>query len=361
VTIALAAAVLYLQDPAQAAVDKAVKFLRSKVLAGRWERPTQEPESPDSNKEETYAELILWTLVATEQPAKDPALQKLLKLCLDRPVWRTYNVALLALALQKLDPAAHKETLLRCGQFFLDTQCSSGHWSYGAGYKPARPAPGGKLKKAPLPADMQLPHEGDFSNSQFAALGIRSCMDAGVEFPEEMIRSAREAWRRGQLEEGSWPYRGGGLAPRGYASMTLGGVAAVAIFDRALKDNPAEDESIARAVEWMGSNFSLEAHPGFHLKSEGMLNWFYYYLYAMERAGGLLGAEKFGAHDWYGEGSKRVIKLQRPGGSWKEPSAESEIAATCFAALFLYRATAPVDRPFGGRRRPKEIETGDKK
>lgn len=361
-TVAIVAAVLAVQEPAEAAVEKAVKFLKAKVMAGRWDRPAHTPtgESPDAQKEETYAELILWTLVATEQPAKDPAVQKLLKLCLDRPVWRTYNVALLALALQKLDSTAYKDRLVQCGQFFLDTQCPSGHWSYGAGYKPGRPG-GGRLKKAPLPDGMQLPHEGDYSNSQFAALGIRACMDACVEFPEEMLRMAREAWRSGQMEEGSWPYRGGGLAPRGYASMTLGGAAALAIYGRALKDNPAEDEQIARAVDWMASHFSLEAHPGFHLKTEGLLNWYYYYLYAMERAGGLLGVAKFGSHDWFAEGSKRLIKLQRPGGSWKEPSAEHEIAATCFATLFLFRPTAPVDQPFGGRRRSKEIQTEDKK
>lgn len=358
----LAPVILAMQDPAQAAVDKAVTFLKAKVTAGRWERPAQPgaDDTPDPSKDETYAELILWTLVATEQSPKDPALQKLLKLCLDRPVWRTYNVALLALALQKLDPAGHKDRLVQCGQFFLDTQCASGHWSYGAGYKPRRPG-AGRLQKAALPAGMQLPHEGDYSNSQFAALGIRACMDAGVEFPEEMFHRARESWRRGQLEEGSWPYRGGGLAPRGYASMTLGGVAALAIYDRTLRDKPSEDEQIARAVAWIGSHFSLESHPGFHLKTEGLLNWFYYYLYAMERAAGLLGVDTLGGHDWFAEGSKRLVKLQKPGGAWKEPSAEHEIAATCFATLFLFRPTAPVDQPFGRRRRPKEIETGDKK
>ena len=356
-----------LQDPPEkAAVEKGVKHLKSKVSAGGWTRADKDPDldAPQTPaREEAHAELALWTLAAAGVSDKDPALQKLLKLCADRPRWQTYNVALLAMALHRLDANAHRDLLAQCGQFFLDTQCKSGHWSYGSGYKSARrkvPAGSIKLKKGTLPTGMELPNAGDFSNSQFAALGARACIEGGVEFPDEMIRAAREAWVRGQLEDGSWGYRSEQFAPKGYATMTYGGVGATAFYSKCLKESVAENETVARGLDWISKNFSVETHPGFLRQPEGKIAWFYYQLYAIERAGDSLGLDKFGEHDWYAKGCERLVKLQKPGGAWTDPSTESELAATCFAVLFLARATPPLEVKPGSRPRPGQIETKDK-
>jgi len=357
-----------LQDPPEkAAFDKGVKHLKSKVSAGGWTRSDKDPDldvPQTPARDEAHAELVLWTLVAAGVSTEDAALAKLLRLCADRPRWQTYNVALLAMALHRIDANAHRDLIAQCGQFFLDTQCKSGHWSYGSGYKPAprRKFPAGpiKLKKGALPTGMELPNAGDFSNSQFAALGVRACLEAGVEFPEEMIRAAREAWVKGQLEDGSWGYRSEQFAPKGYATMTYGGVGATAFFSKLLKENAAENDTVLRGLDWISKNFSVETHPGFLRQPEGKIALFYYQLYAIERAGDLLGADKFGDHDWFARGCERLVKLQKPGGAWADPSTESELAATCFAVLFLARPTPPLEVKPGSRPRPGQIEARDK-
>lgn len=78
------------------------------------------------------------------------------------------------------------------------------------------------------------------------------------------------------------------------------------------------------------------------------------YLYGLERAGDLLGLRFFGKHDWYREGAEFLIGAQQAGGSWPgvakgAPNAhgETELLRTCFALLFLKRATIPPSVPLG--------------
>jgi hypothetical protein len=77
-------------------------------------------------------------------------------------------------------------------------------------------------------------------------------------------------------------------------------------------------------------------NPGFR-ESPGTIA---YYLDAVERLGILTGTEKIGNREWYPEGSKMLLETQRPDGSWK--LGENLYYDTCFAILFLRRATAPL-------------------
>jgi hypothetical protein len=76
------------------------------------------------------------------------------------------------------------------------------------------------------------------------------------------------------------------------------------------------------------------------------VNYSYYALYAMERAGRLYGTEFFGEHLWYAEGAKQLLASQNADGSWGEKPPEKSWSTptwdTCFAILFLRRATAPL-------------------
>jgi hypothetical protein len=83
------------------------------------------------------------------------------------------------------------------------------------------------------------------------------------------------------------------------------------------------------------------------------MNWTYYYLYGCERAGVLAGTYRFGAHDWWDEGAAWLLGQQSADGSWPVESVLSHQADTCFALLFLARATVPlVPLP------PKRVMTG---
>jgi len=57
-----------------------------------------------------------------------------------------------------------------------------------------------------------------------------------------------------------------------------------------------------------------------------------------------VGVEKVGGHDWYQEGAREIVGAQRADGSWKSSAYEHHhpVPETCFAVLFLKRATRPL-------------------
>jgi hypothetical protein len=73
-------------------------------------------------------------------------------------------------------------------------------------------------------------------------------------------------------------------------------------------------------------------NPAFHHR---------YYLYSLERFGTLYGTEAIGTHEWYVEGAKELLQTQRTDGGWVPKSGQT-VWDTCFAILFLRRATRPL-------------------
>ena len=67
--------------------------------------------------------------------------------------------------------------------------------------------------------------------------------------------------------------------------------------------------------------------------------FYYYYLYALERVGALTQRKWIGRHDWYREGAEELFRRQSQDGSWTSGGPESAEVDTCFALLFLKRAT----------------------
>jgi hypothetical protein len=73
----------------------------------------------------------------------------------------------------------------------------------------------------------------------------------------------------------------------------------------------------------------------------------FYHLYGLERAGRLTGQRFFGEHDWFREGSKFLVRLQHPDGSWYNGDLIGgydrwPIVSTSFALLFLSKGKTPV-------------------
>ena len=109
-------------------------------------------------------------------------------------------------------------------------------------------------------------------------------------------------------------------------------------------ENPQRSVEIAdRAVADLLEERNVVADPA-QSDEEKFLH--YYYLYALERAAILYGTETLGRHVWYVEGANWLLDGQKPDGSWdvgdRQWAPWNPVWDTCFAILFLKRATRPL-------------------
>ncbi len=324
-------------------------------------------------------ELEVWTFLHAGVPEIDPKFQEDLERVMKTPLERTYKVALRAMILEELDRVKHQDRIAQCAQFLVDNQAKDGQWSYGEpsefadempvaphvatpaaapAFVPAAPGRGRiKPKVAKTVAVRKRkdgPAGGDLSNSQYAALGLRACAEAGIAIPTDVLQRAVRSWTRAQhveprsaLPAGGWCYdEDDDHAP--YGSMTAGAVGALVIYDKLLGRNAwKRDPSIQAGLNWLSKHFSVTenpATPGSPASSRAARGTFYYYhLYALERVGGLCGLERIGPHEWYPLGARAILDAQQPDGSWTHASKYSQPPwETCFAILFLRRPTPPV-------------------
>lgn len=86
--------------------------------------------------------------------------------------------------------------------------------------------------------------------------------------------------------------------------------------------------SMKRALNWLSRNYNIRQSPKFH----------FYYLYTLERCASLAGVQRIGNNDWYADGTNFLLSTQEKNGSWKGGDS-GPLASTCFAVLFLMRAT----------------------
>ncbi len=349
------------------AVGMGVEFLKGRL------DPILDPKA-----EPRSLELVLWTLVHAGVSESDPDFQQLLKAMLEGRIERTYNAALQAMLLEELHRVKYQVRIQQCAQFLVDNQCQNGQWSYGtpslfandvhagmgrdmatvAVRTPIREYdPDGPRLKPRVKAFVRVwkkrdgPASGDNSNSQYALLGLRACHDAGIVLPQEVIRQAHRWWRDSQHDdpkrqpsEGQgWGY-GGRNQDRAYGSMTAGAVGSLAVCDYILREDWRKDRALQKGLLWLARHFEVKENP----EKDNPAQWLYYYLYALERAGVLAGVEKLGIHDWYARGARALLEAQQQDGSWQ---GGQPVQDTCFAVLFLRRATRPL----------VDVETGDGK
>jgi hypothetical protein len=209
------------------------------------------------------------------------------------------------------------------------------------------------VRKVKVERKRDGPAAGDNSNTMYATLGLRACHDAGILLPPTSVELAAKWWRETQTKASGvkapaiapegWCY-GGHSLHKGYGSMTAGGVGSLAICDYILGRDPKKDRELACGIEWLTKNFSVTYNPGPYEHANGEENsqhQYYYYMYALERAAILTGADQAGAvgATWFPKMSAALIDAQRPDGSWKASQAGSELNDTCFAVLTLRKAT----------------------
>ncbi len=330
------------------------------------------------NDKETfrYDELILLTALEAGWDRKDRRVLALVDRVLANPLDKTYHVSLRAVCLAALDPFKYQQELARCAQWLVDNQADNGQWGYG---KPVpTPAqypttgsgpiadidtgldPAASKKRAPKQIEISKGKStgdkgGDNSNSQYAALGLRACLSGLVVVPKETIQKAHDFWEKRQGQDGGWGYNGVHHAMNGYwGSMTAGAVGCLAIYKYYLArvwkvgDDWRKSPSIAKGIEWMSKRLDFTKNPLYPYGNW----WHHYWLYAIERAGRLLETERFGGKEWYPDGANWLLGRQSTDGSWqkenwgsgnKEHFLPGVISETCFAILFLRRATPRLD------------------
>ena len=325
-------------------------------------------------------ELVLWTFIHAGVPSDDARFQALWKKVVSRPLERTYDVALLAMILEEVDRVRYQKRILHCAQFLLDNQCQNGQWDYGiptiavpSDY-PAKdldlvppkvaPVPGkGKrvkpkvVKRLGVLKTREGPATGCQSNAQFAALGLRACADAGILIPKEAIALARRSWIETQHGEKDRPGMGwcygspshGCDGPKHPPSsaMTAGGVGSLVIYDFLLGIDGTKDSAIKEGIAWLDQAFSFRESSATRitcpLRRRNAQFQVFYSIYALERAGRLARLEKLGSRVWYPEGVRSLLETQNENGSWGPCDYSNPVLDTCFAILFLGRATRPMN------------------
>lgn len=194
----------------------------------------------------------------------------------------------------------------------------------------------------------------DNSIRQFGALALWEAAARGVKVDDRYWRTLEEGFLRLQLSDGGWNYTGAGRAT---GSMTAAGLASVFITQDQLHAGAAaslaarpvmpHERAMTSGLAWMDKNFSPTENPGRN-------QYFYYYLYGVERVALASGYKYFAGQDWYRTGAAELIRRlckwdaadgtmtvhARMGGESRRAAVRTDDLA--FALLFLSRGRAPI-------------------
>jgi hypothetical protein len=345
----------------KAAVQKARRFLIA--------------EATDTTQSDV---LVAYTLLKTGTPKDDAYIQGVLKA--HQKNFQSgqygknlrnqyYTAGVTALLYDALGGETYKTELQMIANYILEGQREVGGWYY------------------PNQGDEKV---GDTSITQYALLGLWSAHRAGIEIPEKAWNKAANWLSNTQLPDGGFLYhpneasrenRSGAkpsLIAAGGSSMALclrmlypngvieqrivqkrqqqlqknyktyGGI--LEIVDITEEENQEQiSEQKEKLVAISSGELSRKYKASLRLlgsDEELGLNesvWRLYYLYGLERFAAFAAVDKVGDHDWYQTGADFLIKTQAANGSWSGDS--NPDVSTCFATLFLYKATAKSIRP----------------
>lgn len=349
----------------ESAIKKGLECLSKAMKEGK---PFMLQVVPPNVSSLTADELVLYTFVKSGA-TDDPNFPKFLERVLAKKLERTYQVSVLVMALSELDAKKYLPQIIECGQFLIDNQCENGQWDYGkpvepSGIKIPKESGDGKddysknTKRIQLKQRRKAGKAGDNSNTQYACLGLRSCMTAGVIIPDSIFAMAQQWLEKNQQKDGSWGYgsKHGQQENPGYGSMSVGALGSLIICKFYLtKRIPTNDPKVQSGLQWLIKNFTVLENPQFLTNlppevknpAEQRKMWDYYYLYAMERLGAFLETETFGDKEWYPAGAEIILKQQAASGAWSPAKISAE--DTCFAILFLRRATKPLSAVITGK------------
>lgn len=243
---------------------------------------------------------------------------------------QTYDIALAAMFLDVIGDEADSERIRDFGQLLATGQCADGSWSY-------------QLDRGQ--------RSGDNSNTQFAALACWICRRHGADLDATLGRVDGYFRATANHGPGGWGYKPGNGSTE---SMTCAGLVALAarqglLFQQAREANhpvdgeQQQDDGPPRQPLAAGGDPVVNealAFLGRELRdnADGEERWGLYFYWSLERVGVIYGINLIDGVDWYEWGSGRLLRDQRPDGSWEGKGVE-----TSFAILFLARANVAAD------------------
>jgi hypothetical protein len=292
--------------------------------------------------------LCAYALLKCGVPISHPSLQRAFGFLDGITPTRTYSVGCMLLAYGATDNPDHKARMRELLAIMVRFQHKHGTYGY--------------------------PHNApDLSNTQYAALGLWAANKSGLKVPPQLwdrlakgTIAHQEAFRMAkvtitnrtgvsQREVAGFQYRANGskTANNATGTMTTAGVSILKICEIGLgkklkgKARKEFNRAMEAGLSWLDVYFSVKSDQ--KPKARGG-QWLLYYLYGMERVGGLTRREQFGEHWWYVDGAKEVLRRQKNGGWGKAYD-------TCFALLFLRRATitAPMTGAGAGGGRTRHL------
>ncbi len=264
---------------------------------------------------------------AKRPPYSDNALKPPAKSKIPEDVWRRMHDRILWLTVGR-KVSAGKTTTTIAGTHNLGGK-NKGGWRYG---------------------QVQSDGDADLSATQFVLLALRSACQAGYPLEKTAPKtweSAAQYVKNCQKSDGGFGYKIGGPS---YASMTACGIGSLLICkeqielaaartkDKAMKPPAWIDDAIKNGMAWLDKHFDAERNEAAERQE------LFYYLYGVERVGDLSGRREFNGKDWYLRGATMLVERQDADGKWIDPSGfpPEDVLGTCFALLFLKRATIPV-------------------
>lgn len=327
-------------EAVNAAIERGLDFLlRSQNRDGSFGVDLNERGLVWHDLRDGATALTVYTLLKCGFAPDHPALQRAVAFLLESTPRHTYATGVLLHAFGALGDARHEKRMQELVATLLDLR-QSGGWDY----------PG--LNRA------------DLSNTQVAALGLRAAHSAGLDLPRSIWSDLVQATLR--YQEKPFELAGASLLPKekrrlagfGYepggkasAAMTTAGLSILGIVledprrvDHRFDADVAEARQLA--LNWLEQHYAVAGNP------EGEAAWHFYYLYGLERVGAFFGLTRIAGHDWYAEGAAQLLLEQHDDGGWRTdgrvrwPPAPMPIANSCFALLFLRKATLsrPADR-----------------
>ncbi len=324
------------QEPAHAtqaqiddAIDRGATYLLTRQeLDGSWK--------PDEHRYVSgQTGLSLYTLLKAGIPRSHPSIQRGIGFLRAHPPRWTYGIACCVLALHEADPELYRAEIEEWLEILLE--------AHGRGFS----YPG--------------LHE-DLSLTQYGCLALRVAEKMEIGVNPKVWKALLDYGMDLQHENGAFTYRPG--SPRS-GSMTAAGIAVVHIARDALlaadklsaRGERTSAAAIDRGVEWLGQHLVMDHNPDPDQENKNaghMQRWRLYYLYGLERVGGLTGRKLFGTRDWYQEAADFLVRTQKENGTWTTNYGEAH-PGTCFGVLVLRRATAPtsgsrppIARAYGG-------------